>query len=384
MRLALFFTRSVGLHTWVENGLFDREKLIYERHLADGTLTGVIWLTYQSCDAALAYELYAAGRLDRRIEIRGRPRWFPGGRFGGLLYSILMPLIHARTLLRVDLCKTNQLDGGWAAVIARWLYRKPLLLRCGYVQSKLETSLCRLPTWRLRLMTALERFQYRHADLALVASEHDARYVQEQHALSAERIRCVPNYIDEMLFAPDTAAPLAQRPARLLYVGRLSAEKNLEALIRAAAYLAVPLDLVGRGPIEERLRSLVAECGAMSCLLGAVPNKALPEVLNQYAYFVLPSYFEGMPKTLLEAMACGLVCVGTDVAGINEIISDGVNGFLASGVDAAALCTALSRAMTTDHERVGAAARETILARYTLTAVLRIERNIFVELTTCR
>lgn len=48
-----------------------------------------------------------------------------------------------------------------------------------------------------------------------------------------------------------------------------------------------------------------------------------------------------MPKALLEALACGLLCVGTDVEGINEVIKDGDNGILAEGIDAKALCKAM-------------------------------------------
>src|SRR3972149_402807 len=65
--------------------------------------------------------------------------------------------------------------------------------------------------------------------------------------------------------------------------------------------------------------------------MGSISNEELPPVLNRYRFFALPSVREGMPKALIEAMACGLVCIGTDVEGINEIIRDGENGFLAGG-----------------------------------------------------
>jgi glycosyltransferase involved in cell wall biosynthesis len=383
MKLALFFTRSVGLRQWVESGLFDREKMIYERHLAKGSLTNVIWLTYQSGDAKLADELHTIGRLNKRIEVVEKPRWFPGGWIGNILYSVLLPLVHARALSGVDLLKTNQLDGGWAATIAKVLFGKPLLLRCGYVQSKLETSLQRLPWWRLRVMLVLERFQYQRADLALVTSQHNARYVEEEYLVPASRIRVVPNYIDELLFLPNTALPLTQRPVRLLYVGRLSMEKNLESLIRAAAKLELPVDMIGRGPSVARLKAQALECGASLTLLGTVPNGELPALINRYTFFVLPSYFEGMPKSLLEAMACGLVCIGTNVDGINEIISDGIDGFLAQEVNEESLCIALSRALKANIDRIGMAARETIVTRYTLDTVLHLEQNIFKGLVKC-
>lgn len=379
MRLALFFTRSGSLRDWIERGLFDREKLIYERHLSEGTLKSIVWLTYGKDDGVLAEKMKKTGRLDPRIEVRGRPRWFPDGRLGGVVYSVVMPLLHFSALRRVDLLKTNQLDGGWAAVMARFLLRKPLLLRCGYVQSKLETTLRRLPPWRLHLMLALERFQYRHCDLAVVASEHNARYIASNFAVPNSKIRILPNYIDEVLFSPAKGADLQNRRERVLFVGRFSPEKNLEALIRAANSLHLPLDLIGSGPQDAALGALISELGADAHLLGTVPNSELPRLINAYRYFALPSYFEGMPKALLEAMACGVVCIGSDVDGINEVIRDGVDGFLSKRTDPAALCEAIERARAADVGMVSVAARTKIIARYTLAAVAVYEKELFIE-----
>ena len=57
MKLGLFFTRSTALSEWVQKGLFDREKLIYERHLLDNTLTSVVWFTYGKNDDHIAEDL---------------------------------------------------------------------------------------------------------------------------------------------------------------------------------------------------------------------------------------------------------------------------------------------------------------------------------------
>lgn len=228
-------------------------------------------------------------------------------------------------------------------------------------------------------MLALERFQYRHANLAAVTSEHNARYIEDSHAVPSKRIRIIPNYIDEALFSPALDVIPANRLGRVLYVGRLSPEKNLDALIRAVAVAKLPLDLVGSGSQEGHLRALASELGADIRLLGTVPNNDLPALINLYRYFALPSYFEGMPKTLLEAMACGVVCIGTDVDGINEVIHDGVDGFLAQGVDAEAICAALDRARAADAVAIGDAARRNILARYTLAAVAHLESKLFLE-----
>jgi glycosyltransferase involved in cell wall biosynthesis len=87
-----------------------------------------------------------------------------------------------------------------------------------------------------------------------------------------------------------------------------------------------------------------------------------------------------MPKTLIEAMACGLVCVGTDVDGINEVIDDNVNGFLANGTDAESIQQSLTRAINDGGVKISTAARQKVLENYTLNAVTLLERNLLLEL----
>ncbi len=379
MILALFFTRATSLQTWLDRGLFDREKLIYEYHLSIGNLKEVHWLTYGGEDEALARKLKIDGRLDPRIYVHGRPRWIPSGKFGLTLYSLLLPLINQKALKFANVYKSNQLDGAWAAVFARYIFRKPLVLRCGYVQSQLETSLRRLPAWRLKLMLAIERFQYLHTDLAVVASVHNARYIRACHNVSECRIRVLPNYIDEVLFAPNPKSSSETRQERLLYVGRLSLEKNLESLIRAVALVKLPLDIVGSGPMKEYLGKLSAEIGADVHFLGTKPNAELPALINQNRYFALISFFEGMPKALLEAMACGAVCIGTNVDGINEVICDEINGYLSMGTDASAIALAINRARLGNHYSIGNAARRKVIDEYAIEAITQKEFDIFKE-----
>lgn len=380
MKLALFFTRGVSLKNWLESGLFDREKLIYEKHLADGTLTQVFWFTYGSHDADVAEKLYSENRLDRRIVVWPMPRIFSLPKLGSWVYSLLAPWIYRNKISEVDVLKTNQLDGCWAAVISKWLFSKPLVLRCGYVQSKLETTLKRVSNLRLILMMRAEKWAYQIADAAIVASYHNERYVRETYGISSSHLCVIPNYLDVDRFTPLQGTDISVDNRRLLFVGRLSHEKNLINLAWAAHRAGIGLDLVGNGPQFEELKSLAVSSGMDVRLLGSVSNNELPSVIARYRYFALPSLFEGMPKTLLEAMACGLVCIGTDVDGINEIVVDGINGYLAKSTDADSICEAIIRATSNHSEEMSRAARETVLGRYTLSACAELERDLLLSI----
>ncbi|MGA1980075.1 MAG: glycosyltransferase family 4 protein [Sedimentisphaerales bacterium] len=376
MQLALFFTRGISLKLWLDTGLFDREKQLYEEHLRRGHLKKVYWLTYGKKDAELAKQLRLSGRLDSRIEVLPMPRLFCGY-CGTLLYSFLMPLIHFAWLSNCDILKTNQMDGSWAAVLAKWLYRKPLVVRTGYTWSLLKKKYD-VAKYRQKLIGLIEHFAYNSATIAVVTSEKQAHYISERYSVPEGNVQVIPNYINTQFFTP---AGSADRYAdRLIFVGRLNEEKNLFNLIEAVAQTGLILDIYGKGNIRNELEAQAKKLNAKVNFMGVVPNNELPNILNRYRYYILPSFYEGMPKTLLEAMACGLVCIGTDVEGINNIIEDGVSGYLAKGTQAQALVEVIKRAAQLPHDSVTAEGIRLVRNNFSLETVVEREKEIIANL----
>jgi glycosyltransferase involved in cell wall biosynthesis len=377
MQLALFFTRGISLGLWLETGLFDREKQLYEEHLRNGHLEKVYWLTYGADDAIIAGELKAAGRLHQDITVLPMAHFF-SGRWGCLIYSFLMPLFHRRWLKSADIFKTNQMDGSWAAVLAKWLYRKPLLVRTGYTWSLLREK-HNTPKCRQRLIKIAEYLAYKNVSVVTVTTQTQAHYVLENYRLSEETVQVIPNYVDTQLFIPQES--VGKYPDRLVFVGRLNEEKNLFNLIEALAQTSLTLDIYGQGPLRQALEQKVAQMNVQVNFMGVVPNCEMPVVLNRYRYYILPSLHEGTPKALLEAMACGLVCIGTDVEGINQIIDDGVNGYLAKGTGLQALVEAINRATQLPNDHIVQAAVRRIRDDFSLQTVTEQENEIIAKLT---
>jgi glycosyltransferase involved in cell wall biosynthesis len=87
-----------------------------------------------------------------------------------------------------------------------------------------------------------------------------------------------------------------------------------------------------------------------------------------------------MPKTLLEAMACGLVCIGTNVEGINQIVEDGVNGYLAKGTQADALVEVIKRAAQLPHDSITVEGMRRVRNNFSLETVVKREREIIASL----
>jgi glycosyltransferase involved in cell wall biosynthesis len=116
-------------------------------------------------------------------------------------------------------------------------------------------------------------------------------------------------------------------------VGNMTAKKDHATLLRAFARVRtdVPgarLVLIGSGPLESDLRRHVTDLGLDASVVFAGPRPDAPELLPAFDVFALSSRFEGLPIALLEAMSCALACVATDVGGIPEVLSDGIDGVL--------------------------------------------------------
>ena len=122
-------------------------------------------------------------------------------------------------------------------------------------------------------------------------------------------------------------------------------KKSLFNLIDAMSQTNLDLDIYGQGDLKDPLESHAQKKEVKVSFKGVVNNNEMSTILNQYHYYILPSKYEGIPKTLLEAMACSLVCIGTDVKGINEVIEDGVSGFLAKTTDTVDIVDAIARAI---------------------------------------
>jgi glycosyltransferase involved in cell wall biosynthesis len=165
----------------------------------------------------------------------------------------------------------------------------------------------------------------------------------------------------------------------VLYVGRFSAEKNLDTLVTAAAELArrrpLRLVLVGGGPLEAAVRAQARAAGLDVEFPGVVPQERLPELYREADAFVLASFTEGHPKVLIEALASGVPCVASDCEGNRSLVTDGVTGLLFDPRRAADLAESLARVLDDEGlaKGLGQAGRELAVARYDLGALVSRE-----------
>jgi len=179
------------------------------------------------------------------------------------------------------------------------------------------------------------------------------------------------HFLDFNTFTVTTS--LRDRPLLIGYVGRLSEEKGVQHFVQALpAILSDREDLRvligGDGPLKESIEASLQKGGAIACidLPGWISREALPNYLNQLRLLVLPSYTEGLPNIMLEAMACGTPVLATPVGAIPDVIIDGKTGFIMENNSPECIAENVIRALTSpDLEEIAEAGRRFVEENFT-------------------
>lgn len=182
---------------------------------------------------------------------------------------------------------------------------------------------------------------------------------------------------------------------RVFYIGNLGAGKGIYDLLEAARRLksqaTLPFQVVLAGPFndrhqEQRVHTMVADYHLDETILflGTVEGREKEAAFLEADVFVLPSYSEGMPQSLLEAMAYGLPVVVSNVGGIPEVVCDGQEGLMIKPGDVDGLCHALKQLMESVEcrQRMGAAARHRMAAHHTVEIYLRQLQELYDSVLT--
>lgn len=358
--LSLFFTAGISMDTWYKKGMINREISLYNE--LSQYFNKIYFFTYGN-----NIDLEFSDLLNENIEI------VPKKVNNDIIYSFLLPLLNKKQLNRSDFLKTNQMMGSWAAVFSKIIYRKKLIVRTGFVASLFEKE----GTLMKKLISLSEFIAYKMADGVITSSKTGFDYINLNYKPSGLHY-LLPNFVDTSLFRP---IDLDKDKGSICYIGRLDDQKNLFELLKAMDGLDYYLTIVGSGQHENELKSIVNERKLKVRFISNILNKDLPELLNSHEIFILPSLWEGMPKTLLEAMSCGLPVIGTDVDGINEVITDKFNGLLCK-TDHNSLKLAIINLMEDDalKKKLGKNARETIIQKYSLNYLLKQELELYCQL----
>ena len=228
---------------------------------------------------------------------------------------------------------------------------------------------------RHRVLRAVNRLSFSHGVVPVALNEEVRSSICREYALPPSAVPIVGNGIDLDAFRAPARRGVDGAGARLLCVARLAPAKNHALLLQTVARLVesgrdVSLTLVGDGPLRGRLEERARELGISGRVRFAGRRTDTPAFYRDADVFVLLSDYEGMPMSIIEAMASGLPVVATRAGGVGELVDDGVSGALVEA-DAAAAAEAIA-AICDDpalYARLSAGAVRTS-SRYSATAMM--------------
>ena len=215
-------------------------------------------------------------------------------------------------------------------------------------------------------------------DQVIAVSEVMRSEILEHVHLSPERVVTIRTGIDVGSFGRAQARAASREELglehgdlALVYAGRLAGGKGLEYLIEAVRQAVADepglrLVLMGEGPLAGRLQELVLEAGLSRQTIFTGFRLDVPNLLAAADVFVLPSLTEGLPQSMMEAMAAGRAVIAASVGGVPEIVEHGVTGLLVPPRDSQALAEAILQLVKHPalRESLGANARAAALERF--------------------
>lgn len=331
------------------------------------------------CDPAIFERFRAAVPPDvpvTALELSSPTHVASAVRFARLIWRERFRLVHSHMF--------------WGSLFASpiaWAYGVPVIIE----------TLHGTEAWRKgwKASNTIDRTINRFVTKHVAVCESDARFLAEKKRVPRSKIEIIHNGID---IRKATTSEDARRTIRhaigaaegdcvLITVARFHKGKGHRVLLEAIQELAsrhsqVKLVLLGEGEEQPEMRALCTSLGITEKVrfAGFQPNVA--EWLSAADINVLPTFYEGFPLTILEAMAAGLPTVASNVGGIPEAIEDGSSGLLVPPGDARKLAAAISGLVgnAEARTRIGNAARTRVMQHFTFKQQVKATENLYLNL----
>ena len=228
--------------------------------------------------------------------------------------------------------------------------------------------------WKRFLLAQIEKLAGYVTDKIICVSEFDRKLALKFKVAREDKLVVIHNGVDpNEFFKISRDYRKSSNEVIVTFVGRLAPPKDLLLLIDAIKLVPeIKLQIVGDGELRQQVEGYIFKNALRDRVILLGERFDIPKILAESDIFVLPSRWEGLPLTIIEAMMSGLPVVATRVGGIPELVDDGVNGYLVPSRDVNALAKAI-RKLVSDvelRERMGKAGREKAIEKFTLDKML--------------
>jgi glycosyltransferase involved in cell wall biosynthesis len=220
-----------------------------------------------------------------------------------------------------------------------------------------------------KMYFAIDRKVVNSADKVTAVSNDCANDLRAYYGI--KDVEIVYKGVDSNFFIPNENKN--EENSYILYTGRLSSGKGLSDLIKSAKYVckdhpAIRFILAGEGPAKKSFKKLVHDfkLDKNVFFVGHLDQNTLLKYYQNATVSVLPSYYEGLPGSLLEAMSCGIPTIATAVGGMPEVVVEGETGFLIPPNNPAKLASAISKLLKDEklRKQMGKNARKRVKRYY--------------------
>lgn len=368
MKLLFVLTFKGSLEKWYNEGIANREMEVPFEYLRQNKFEKVQIFSYGVDDAKFLAKLNFEQDLKDRIELI-----LPDRKLRSIIdffkYSLALSKLKKAVRDGAVICKTNQINGAWTALLARLFCGCPLFLRCGYILSRRVIKngqyLRAVPVFLLEFLC------FNFASIVSVTTG-DAKVYISHYVFRRSKIFVAPTYVNTEIFKAEVINKPVNR--KVLFVGRLEHAKNIFNLIEGAKLADVELTVVGKGSLEKRMHDRASELGLVYTYHPSLMNEEIAELIRTHRYFLLPSIHEGLPKVLIEAMSGEMICVGSPTSGITDMIIPNKTGYLTKDFSAESIAETLKFAMQDEKaEEYGKNARQFVLDHHSIDAYVERE-----------
>ena len=318
MNIVYFLTYGYSLKTWNDSSALDREAK-YFNYLSDKYGIKFYIVTYGDESDLIYSDMFTNSKI---IPIYKYKKLFNIKLFDYINSLTFAKKIEQLISENIDIIKQNQLLGFWISYMYKKKINNKLFLRTGY-DMYLFSIHDKKNIIKKKLYKYLTNFGLRFSDIYTVSSISDFDFLNKSFNFKKDKLKILRNWIDSNEYLE-----INNREEAFVSVGRLEYQKNYEYLIKEISNLGKPLTIYGEGSEKNNLKNLSNKLNVQLQIINNIPNENLINELKKIKYFIIPSYFEGNPKSLLEAMSVGCVVFASNIKNHSEIISNGEDGFL--------------------------------------------------------
>jgi len=366
MKIVLFFTSGVSIEQWHNCGMLERELRIYLSLLEKGASVSFITYGTNSNEISLL--------SGKRIKV-----FFNKYKLPAFLYSRLLPILHFNILRKSDIFKTNQIDGGLVAARCARIFKKPLIARMGYLWSDFMSRTYGNDSSEYEYSVAIEKKVFLASRVIVVTAEHMKDQILLKNIDYSGKIRVIPNYVDSDSFSP---RHVSNKIYDIVFIGRLENQKNIFSLLEAVKAGNLKILVIGDGSLGPTLRNEFVDIANNITWCGISPHENLPDLMSKAKLFVLPSFYEGHPKTVLEAMSCAMPVLVARSPGLEGLLEEGVEGWYCD-TDSESILKSIVRILS-DPEKMrttGLNARKRVLGSVSLPTVSAQELELYMQIS---